>query len=251
MDSNAGGNASSTAMTISSGMAFASIAEDDDVPPTDIEITDSDDDDRDVPPTDIDITDDDDDDDDVIVVGDPPQPSRPSPSALYAASSTGYWCDRIGSRMEEAVRHVGGTGGRVRWHLPQTLSQDIVEWTIAHINDVLAQQYVRAFYIGMTHKVGPRWTNPVSGHCRKGWHRMYLCAVSDDDGKIARAETSVIEQFRYYGRGGVVLGPRDVAGRTVTGHQLCSNRNPGSEGGFHGIPPHVLYVCWRWNPRSR
>ena len=139
----------------------------------------------------------------------------------------------------------------VRWHLPHILAQDIVEWTVAHINDILAQEYVKAFYIGITHKIGWRWSDPVRGHRVKGWQQMVLCAVSDDSGKIARAEVSVLDQFPYYCRGGGLLGPRVVAGRTVTGHRLCTNRNPGAEGGFHGVPPHILYVCWRWNPRGR
>lgn len=176
--------------------------------------------------------------------------AAPSPSASGTATPLRYWVERIGCRMAQAEQDVTGFGGRVCWNLPHTLGHNTVEWAIAHINGILDQAYVKAFYVGITHKVGWRWSDPDAGHRRKGWQRMFLLAVSDSSDVISQAEIAVLEEFRFYCRGGYFLGPREVRGRIVRGHRLCVNRLPGGEGGSHGEPPHVLYVCWRWNPRN-
>ena len=199
---------------------------------------------------------DDNDDDDVIVVitRDPPwfcAGLTPDPSPLYAASPLAFWVRQIGDAMEKAVCDVERIGSQVRWQLPPTLGQSIVDWAVAHINDAIAQGEVHSFYIGLTSLVFARWRGrkqpPVMvGHCMKGWHRMTLLAVSDQAGVIGHAEKSVIAQFRHLGPRGRDLGSRVVDGRRVAGDLRCENKNPGGEGARGGVPPHMLYVCMRW-----
>ena len=188
----------------------------------------------------------------VIVIDSDDDDDTGQESASYSRSPLRFWIARIGHRMEQTVAQVEELrlAGQVRWNLPPTLEQNIVDWTVHHNRDVLGEEYVRAFYIGITHKVHWRWTDPVSGHKKKLWQCMYICAVSDDCKQIAKAEIDVIKQFRFLGPRGVFLGYREEDGQQV-GHPLCANRNPGSEGGFHGIPPHCLYVVWRWNRRGQ
>jgi hypothetical protein len=205
----------------------------------------------------------DDEDDDVLVVLDRDVPGAglaPDLAALYAASPLDYWIGQIGESMETAVRDVAGMGGKVCWQLPPTLGQDIVMWALAHIRGALAQGEVHSFYIGLTSLVFYRWwgrrdcdlrrgpllfDTVMVGHCRK-WHRMTILAVSDDAGEISRAEESCIEQFRTRGPTGRSLGARVVNGLRVVGDYRCENKRPGQEGGFAGVPPHLLYVCMRW-----
>ena len=222
--------------------------------------------------------DDDDDDDDVIVVitRDPPGVVAslvPDMAASYIASPLAFWIGKIGYAMETAVLDVSHMGGQVVWQLPPNLGQDIVMWAVAHINDALAQGGVHSFYIGLTSLVFFRWwgrrdsdlrrfigpllphqrrDTVMVGHCFSGWHRMTLLAVSDDAVDIARAERAAIGQYRQRGRSGEYLGPPTrglgYCLHPQGGSSLCENRNPGGEGADGGVPPHILYVCMRWNP---
>jgi hypothetical protein len=214
--------------------------------------------------------DDDDDDDDVIVVITRDAPGvvaslAPDMAASYIASPLAFWIGKIGDAMEEAVLDVSHMGGQVVWQLPPTLGQDIVMWAVAHINGALAHGRVHSFYIGLTSLVSFRWwgrrehqlrSGPLMndrvmvGHCFKGWHRMTLLAVSDNDLDISRAERAVIGKYRQRGPDGEYLGIRmGMPGynhvRRV-GDSRCANRKPGGEGGDSGVAPHILYVCMRW-----
>ena len=100
--------------------------------------------------------------------------------------------------MVEADAFVRGSGGRVRWHLPAPGSS-VVEWAVAHINDVLAQEYVRSFYIGITSLLRRRCWDAEYGHFVKGWQVMYIVGASDRADEIGNAETSVIAAFRRVG----------------------------------------------------
>lgn len=164
--------------------------------------------------------------------------------ASEAVTPMQYWSDRIGSRMDEAVVDARAHGSRIRWNIAPVRA-NVVDWCIAHINDVLDEGYVAAFYIGISHRIAERWQhphNPSRGHCRTGYQRMVVCAVSDQSDAIGNAEVSVIARFRRFGRSGVI---------NTNGHPLCQNRSPGNEHAHHGVPPFALYVCWRHNPGYR
>ena len=172
--------------------------------------------------------------DDVVAVG---------PAALEPVSSERYWSLRIGGRFVETVENARAHGNCIWWRLlPYAPHPRIVDWTVSHITESLDVGYVAAFYIGVTHLVAERWIHPhdqMRGHCRMGWQRMVICAVSDSSAEIANAETSVIAQFRRWGRNGIL--------HSADGHQLCTNRLPGGESAHHGAPPFTLYVCWKFN----
>ena len=174
----------------------------------------------------------------------------PSSFALYVASPVQWWVQRIGPRMVEAVDHVEGFGGRVQWHLPPTLGHSISLWTTDHIRSTLAQGSVCAFKIGITQQLGIRWSRFPDGYLHEGWHRMHVCAVSDDKYEIKRCEELVIDQFRIRLRRGGVYLPRVIDGRTVCGHHHCRNINRGGEGGEHGSPPHCCYVVFCFRPAA-
>ena len=217
-------------------------------------------------------SDDDVDDDDVnaVITRDPPGVVAslvPDMAASYIASPLAFWIGKIGDAMEKAVFDVSHMGGQVVWQLPPNLGQDIVMWAVAHINDALAQGGVHSFYIGLTSQVFHRWwgrrdadlrrgplifDRVMVGHCFSGWHRMTLLAVSDDAGVIARADRAVIGQYRQRGPSGEYLGPPSrglgYALLPQVGDSRCENRKPGGEGGEGGGPPHILYVCMRWDP---
>ena len=159
------------------------------------------------------------------------------------------WIQRIGVRMIEADEFVRANGNRVRWHLSPP-GQNIVDFAIAYVNDVLDQGYVKAFYIGLTAKLPQRWSGqsrsiagsrPMRGHNVK-WQRMVIVGASDDADEIGNAEISVIAKFRRHDLRGQLINPN--------GHHLCHNQNPGGEGAHAGVPPHLLYVCFNWNPRA-
>lgn len=159
-------------------------------------------------------------------------------------SAKEYWINKIGYPMQKAVDDASRHGNSIEWHLPPRRAS-LVEWCVGHIDEVLHDAYVAAFYIGITHVISERWLHPrdrMRGHCRRGFQRMVICAVSDQSDEIANAETSVIARFRRFGRGGQL--------HNTDGHPLCENRNPGGEGAHHGTPPFCLYVCWKWNRRS-
>ena len=163
-------------------------------------------------------------------------------STSYTSSPLRYWSNRIGDRMVQAVRDVEGFGRCVQWHLPPSLDSSLTQSAIIHIDNVLLQGAVQEFYIGITHVVGSRWANQ---HVHD-WQRQHLVAVSEDSWEIAYAEEMVIAQFRYWRRGGSLVGLREVNGETIVGNPLCQNKNRGGETAHHGTPPHVLYVCWNF-----
>ena len=191
------------------------------------------------------VDNDDDDDDDVIVVIDPIRP--PNDSVRYAADPVAYWVQKLGDAMATAVSDVESFGGDVRWCLPPALGTNIVNWTIAHINNECSSGLVNTYYVGITHLVGNRWrgTPKMVGHRSKGWHRMHLVGLSDQDWVIAKAEEEVLKKFRYYGPSGRPLYPL-INGCRVGGSMNCENKNKGGEGGLGGDPPHIIYVCFRW-----
>ena len=147
----------------------------------------------------------------------------------------------IGERMREADEFVQANSHRVSWHLAAP-EADIVNATIAHINAVLADQFVREFYIGLTARLPQRWfgeTKPFNGRPPMRGHRyrfqeMVIVGVSGWAEEIEDAETRVIAHFR----------PTS----THVGDFRCQNKSPGGEGARGGVPPHCLYVCWTWNP---
>ena len=163
-------------------------------------------------------------------------------STSYTSSPLRYWSNRIGDRMVQAVRDVEGFGRCVQWHLPPSLDSCLIQSAIIHIDNVLLRCAVQEFYIGITHVVGSRWANQ---HVHD-WQRQHLVAVSEDSWEIAYAEEMVIAQFRYWRRGGSLVGLREVNGETIVGNPLCQNKNRGGETAHHGTPPHVLYVCWNF-----
>lgn len=165
-----------------------------------------------------------------------------SGSDIATALPLPFWCLRIGRRMVEADAFVRSSGNRVRWHLPAPGS-DIVPWAIAHVNNILSQEYVRAFYIGLTALLPERCWDSGRGHFVKGWQVMFIVGVSDDADEIGNGEKAVIAQFRRHDPRGLLVNHN--------GHPLCTNRNPGGEGARAGIPPHFLYLCFSWNPRGR
>ena len=177
----------------------------------------------------------------IVASSDDEQPLTVGQAATIFASPLQFWIDKIGNRMVQAHRFVEANSNRVSWRLP-LLRQNIIEWTITHIEDILAQQYVKSFYIGITARLEQRWSGGpgIKGHKNDGWQRMYLLAVSDDPDEIGDAEKSVIGRFRRWGRHGYF---------NPDGHRLCMNRNPGAEGARGGEAPHILYVVWKWNPR--
>ena len=157
-----------------------------------------------------------------------------------------FWMRRIGARMVEADAFVRGSGDRLDWDLTPP-GQNIVDWAIAYIQNVLARAWVKAFYVGLTSSLRQRWLGEDSpshgrarmeGHKVKGWQRMTLLAVSDLPDVIGDAEKAVIAKFRRWGQHGFF---------NEEGHPLCANRNPGGEGARAGVPPHLLYVCFSWN----
>ena len=159
-------------------------------------------------------------------------------------SAKEYWINKIGYPMQKAVDDASRHGNSIEWHLPPRRASP-VEWCVGHIEQVLHDGYVAGFYIGITHLISERWLHPrdqMRGHCRRGFQRMVICAVSDLSDEIANAETSVIARFRRWGRGGYL--------HNTDGHPLCENRNPGGEGAHHGTAPFALYVCWKWNRRT-
>ena len=160
-----------------------------------------------------------------------------------------FWIDSIGERMWEAEEFVRAYSDRVRWHLAPPGS-NIVDACIAHINDILGQQFVREYYIGLTARLPQRWVGerrplvgrrPMRGHNVR-FQEMVIVGVSADAGEIGDAEEAVIAQFRRFGRSGQI--------ENHNGDFRCANRSPGREGARGGEPPHCLYVCWSWNPRS-
>lgn len=176
------------------------------------------------------------------------EPTAAVASAMSSDPTVRFWIGMIGNRMVEADAFVQASGGRIVWHL-SPLRRTIVDWTIRHIHNILSQQYVQAFYIGLTARLEARWLGAppfqgrprMVGHKAKGWHKMFLVAVSDNPCEIGDAKKAVITKFRKWDRFRLV---------NHEGHFLCSNRNPGGEGAYGGCPPHILYVLVRWNPRS-
>lgn len=171
------------------------------------------------------------------------------PPASEALTPLQYQINMIGYGMQASVEDARAHGNSIQWHLPpHTPRPDFVEWTIAHINGMLEEGYVAAFYIGITHGIAERWRHPrdpMRGHSRNGYQRMVICGVSANCDVIGMAEESVISRFRRVGRGGQMQF--DAFGNP-NGHPLCMNRNPGRESSTHGVPPFALYVVWRHNP---
>ena len=168
-------------------------------------------------------------------------------SANASASPLEFWIQRIGARMAAADAFVRGNADRMRWQLPPP-GASIVDHAIGMINDTLGQGYVRVFYIGLTAELGRRWDgdpNPIAGRKPMQGHKVkyqkiVIVGCSDHDDEIGDAEISVIARFRRHDRNGIC---------NINGDFRCDNRNPGGEGARGGTPPHLLYVCWSWNPR--
>ena len=180
------------------------------------------------------------------------QPIVSRPASSSACSNVRFLMTldcAMGRRMVEYDEFVRTSDNRVVWHLAP-LGQNIVDWAIAYINNILARAYVKAFYFGITARLQERWLGAPArhgfrrlvGHKEKGWQRMTLLAASHLPDEIGDAEKSVLAKFRRWGRGGYF---------NVEGHPLCANRNPGGEGARAGSPPHILYCCVSWNPRPR
>ena len=101
-------------------------------------------------------------DEDVVAVG-------PGTSTSAAASPIEFWVQRVGEPMVRAVNEVAACGNRIQWNLPpHTLGLSIVDRTVAHIKDTLAEGYVAAFYVGYTTSASWRWRHPETGHRRMG-----------------------------------------------------------------------------------
>ena len=151
--------------------------------------------------------------------------------------------------MVKANAFVRANADRMRWQLPPP-GANIVDHAIGMITETLHEGYVKAFYIGLTHRLSERWEGapsyrgrePMRGH-KVAWQKMVIVGCSDHADEIGNAEISVIAQFRRHDRMGYMVNPN--------GHFLCRNQNPGGEGARGGVPPHLLYVCFSWNPRGR
>ena len=153
-----------------------------------------------------------------------------------------FWL-RVIDSMPAVVGEVAALGDCIVWRLGP-LGQDIVAWAMSQVDDVLAQGYVRRFYIGITSRIAWRWSDASDGHRSKGYQRMFVLAISGDSKDIVQAEIMAIQRYRRYGRGGMLYSP--------DGHPLCQNRHPGGEGGMHhGVAPFCLYLVVHWNPLPR
>ncbi len=153
-----------------------------------------------------------------------------------------FWLRTLAPMMGEVVAQVDAIGDSIVWRLAP-LDQDIVAWASSQVEMILARGFVKRFYFGITSRVAWRWTDASAGHRSKGWQQMMLLAVSGDSGVIVQSEIDLIARYRRHDRNGRFIN--------AGGHMLCTNRNPGGEGGMaNGLAPFVLYLVVAWNPRG-
>jgi hypothetical protein len=166
--------------------------------------------------------------------------SRTCEELTATASTLVHWRRRV-ERMAKVEEEVARCGGSIEWCLA-AVGQDAQVWAVAQIRRILAHAWIKRFYVGITSRPLWRWTDLEAGHWCKGYHRMYVLAVSDSCSEIVEAEKFCLRVFRQEGRRGECVN-RD-------GHFQCANRAPGGEGGMHkGFAPFFIYVVVEWNRR--
>ena len=102
------------------------------------------------------------------------------------------------------------------------------------INDIISQEYLKAFKIGITYKPWLRFRSRRFGYVNDGWSNMIVICVSDRPDLIAQLERALVSEYRRHDRRGYLVN--------ADGHFKCCNRAPGGEGAFHGVSPFCCYV---------